>query len=149
MTKLFKKETFSSGAEKHLEGKLRMDLITPEMINALAEGLTYGCVKYTDRNWEKGIPFMSSYASTMRHLVAWLSGTDVDPESGIEHVKLAMLNLAFIVTQTERKRFDLDDRKNSKYRRQDLVDYAILESVVTEDHADVSDCITKSLNNRG
>lgn len=110
MTEIFQKKSYSSGAEKHLEGKLRVDLIPPEMITALATGLGYGCSKYSERNWEKGIPLVSSYASALRHLLSWVSGTDIDEESGIRHIILALLNIGFIVTQTERGRKDLDDR---------------------------------------
>ena len=41
---------------KHDSGKLRMDLVPPEAIKAMADVLTSGAAKYGDRNWEKGWP---------------------------------------------------------------------------------------------
>jgi hypothetical protein len=87
-------------------GKLRMDLIPPEAMEALAEVLTYGANKYDDRNWEKGIRYSRIYAATLRHLVSWARGQDYDLESNILHLKHALCNLAFLVTYEER---EMDD----------------------------------------
>lgn len=107
------KETFtthSTGAQKDKSDKLRFDLVPPEMITALGQGLTYGAKKYADRNWEKGIPYMDSYAAAMRHLLQWASGVDEDEESGLQHLEQAALNLLMIATQTRRGRDELDNR---------------------------------------
>ena len=101
---------FESGAQKEISNKPRMDLIAPEMLDALASGLTYGATKYSARNWEKGIPYMASYAAALRHLLKWAKGIDKDDESGLNHIDQAMLNLGMIATQIRRKREDLDDR---------------------------------------
>lgn len=93
-------------AVKHDQGKLRMDLITPEMITALAEVLTFGSNKYGDRNWESGIKLDRLYAACMRHLTTWRAGTDMDDESGLHHVKHALTNLAMLVTFIERGQGD-------------------------------------------
>lgn len=42
---------------KNDKDKLRIDLITPEMITALAKVLKYGASEYGERNFEKGIDF--------------------------------------------------------------------------------------------
>ena len=113
MTKKFKVETFTkkdSGALKDEAGKPMVDLVTPEMITAIAEVLTYGSKKYEPRNWEKGIPYMANYAAAMRHLLQWHAGVDIDEESGLRHIDQAVTNLAMIATQTRRERSDLDDR---------------------------------------
>lgn len=104
---------FNTGANKELDGKLRMDLITPEMMIGLAKVLDYGTKKYADRNWEKGIPFMTSVASILRHLTAFIQGIDTDEESGLLHIEQVMTNAGFIVTQMHRGRIDLDNRPNT------------------------------------
>ncbi len=106
----FKLTDMGTGAKKHLDGKCLLELVPPEMILALGDVLTYGAKKYAARNWEQGIPYMTSYASAMRHLMKWASGEDVDDESGLKHIEQAMLNLGMIVTQARRGRVDLDDR---------------------------------------
>jgi hypothetical protein len=102
--------THTSGAQKDKIDKLRLDLVPPEMILSLGTVLTYGAQKYDDRNWEKGIPYMDSYAASMRHLLQWASGVDIDDESGLQHIEQAALNLLMIATQTRRGRDDLDNR---------------------------------------
>ena len=42
-----------AGGLRANKGKLRFDLIPPEMDKAVAEVLTQGATKYGDRNWEK------------------------------------------------------------------------------------------------
>lgn len=99
-----------SGALKHQADKNRLELIPPEAIEAMGRVFTYGATKYDDRNWEKGIPLMTHYASALRHLMSWAKGIDVDPESGHHHLDHAITNLAMMVTQVDRERLDLDNR---------------------------------------
>lgn len=87
---------------KHDQGKLRMDLIPPEAERALAEVLTYGANKYEDRNWEKGIKYSRIYAALRRHLLAWVEGEEIDPESKLSHLSHAFCCLAFLVTYERR-----------------------------------------------
>jgi len=98
------------GGIKHDDGKLRMDLIPPEAINALAEVLTYGVDQYGERNWERGIQYSRIYAAVQRHLWAWWGGGDIDEESGIHHLHHALCGLAFLITYEGRGMTDFDDR---------------------------------------
>lgn len=82
------------------KGKLRMDLIPPEAIEAIAEVLTYGADKYAPESWRLVRPFYDRYyAATLRHLIAWRKGERIDPESGITHLRHALCNLVFLVTK--------------------------------------------------
>lgn len=90
------------------EGKLRLDLVAPEAIEALARVSDSGRrdkdgnLKYEDRNWEKGMDWVRQYASAMRHLLKWMKGEDVDPESGLPHVEHALWRIAALVTYASR-----------------------------------------------
>lgn len=80
--------------------KLRMDLIPPQAISAIAEVLTYGAEKYSPESWRLVEPFYDRYyAAALRHLIAWRSGEKIDPESKISHLKHALCNLVFLVTK--------------------------------------------------
>ena len=99
-----------SGAMKDLDSKPRMDLIPSEIIEGLAEVFTYGAQKYDDHNWRKGLNHGIHYSAAMRHMANYWKGIDLDEESGIHHLKHAMVNLGMIITNIENGREDLDDR---------------------------------------
>ena len=81
--------------------KLRYDLIPPIPIRGLAEVLTAGSKKYADNNWMRGMKWSRCYASLMRHLQAWYSGEDLDPETGISHLHHAAANIMFLQQYSE------------------------------------------------
>ena len=78
-------------------GKLRFDLVPPDVIEVLVRIYTMGAAKYADRNWEKGFDWMSCCASLERHLNDWKKGIDRDPESGELHMGHVMWNAAALV----------------------------------------------------
>ncbi len=98
------------------ENKLRVDLVPPEAIEAIAEVLGYGCKKYEARNWEKGIKFSRLYGSFLRHTLAWAKRDDYDKESGLHHLKHALWNLMALVTYTERGMTKFDDRPSKDWK---------------------------------
>ncbi|MHA1342401.1 MAG: dATP/dGTP diphosphohydrolase domain-containing protein [Promethearchaeota archaeon] len=81
---------------KYDDGKLRYDLIPPEVLKSLAEVLTYGSQKYGDNTWQ-GVKSERYYAALFRHLQAWRMGKENDSESKIHHLKHALCNIAFIL----------------------------------------------------
>lgn len=100
-------------------GKLRMDLIPPEMICATAAVLGFGAEKYGDRNWERGMKWSRVFGALMRHMWAWWAGKgptstnfafgDIDGETGFSHLWHAACCIAFLVAYEERKSGE-DDR---------------------------------------
>lgn len=85
-------------------GKGRFDLITPFGIQRLARWYELGAQKYSDRNWEKGIPFSRYVDSASRHLNKFIMGmTDED------HLAAAAWNILAIIHHQELGQTDLDD----------------------------------------
>lgn len=89
--------------------KARYDLIPPEIEEAIAKVLTFGAVKYGERNWELGMKWGRPYAALRRHMAAWWSGEDHDPETGMPHTWHAACCIAFIVA-FEARGIGTDDR---------------------------------------
>ena len=83
---------------KYDNGKLRLDLIPPEMHEALGEVLSFGAGKYGDRNWELGIDEDRLYAAAQRHLLAHRKGEILDHESGQPHLYHAFCNIGMMCT---------------------------------------------------
>ncbi len=104
-----------NSGDRYNEGKLRIDLITPQMEKGLARVLTEGAKKYADRNWEEGLSWMSVLASLKRHLIAFEEGEDYDKESGLLHIEHVLANAGFLTTYYQ-TRPEFDDRP-VKYKK--------------------------------
>lgn len=89
-------------AQKFDQEKIRYDLIPPEVEKALAEVLTFGAKKYSERNWEEGLDWNRVYRAAKGHLNDWWAGKFKDEESGLSHTKHALACVAFLVTYEER-----------------------------------------------
>src|ERR1035437_9927917 len=72
-----------NGSKESLGGrKLRLDLIPPQTLKAIAQVLGFGAAKYDAHNWMRGLPWMELAAGVKRHLGAFEVGEEIDPESG-------------------------------------------------------------------
>jgi len=91
------------------QDKLRYDLIPPELLEEVARVLTYGAVKYSERNWERGMAWGRPFGALMRHMWAWWKGENCDPETGYSHLAHAACCVTFLITY-ERRGIGKDDR---------------------------------------
>lgn len=106
---------FKTGATKEREGKIRLDLVPPEVSESHAEVSGLGAKKYGDRNWEKGIPYMECFRSARSHMLKWEKGEDINSDDGpFHHLQHAHWWLGAMVTFYKRGRKDLDDRPSIK-----------------------------------
>lgn len=78
------------------EGKLRYDLVHQWAHEQMVKVLTKGSEKYSERNWEKGMPWSKVLASLERHLSAIKQGEDYDKETGELHVAHVACNAHFL-----------------------------------------------------
>jgi hypothetical protein len=98
-----------AGGVKADHGKTRYELVPPEGIEAVAYILSFGAAKYGDRNWEKGMAWSRPFGACLRHLYAWWSGEDKDPDTGKSHLWHAACNVFFLLAY-ERRGIGRDDR---------------------------------------
>ena len=93
------------------EGKspLSMMVEARHAINGCCSVLEFGAKKYARGNWHKGLSHTQVCDSMLRHLSAYLSGEDNDPESGLRHVDHIMCNALFLAEGTVTHP-ELDDR---------------------------------------
>jgi len=100
--------TSSTGAEKGTK-EARYDLIPVPALDYLARLYGKGAIKYAEHNWRLGYKWSLSYAAAQRHMNAFWSGEDIDPETQVPHVINAafhMFALATFITEHP----ELDDR---------------------------------------
>lgn len=102
----------NEGGQKFDVGKLRLDLLPILPMQGTAQVLTYGAVKYKDRNWEVGIKYSRVYGAMQRHIMAWWAGEQLDPDTGLHHLHHASCCMMFLQEyEMRREKFrDFDDR---------------------------------------
>lgn len=83
--------------------KPRLDLIPLTALTYMALGLQEGARKYGSASWREveSVDLAQYVAATMRHLMAYADGEDIDPESGNPHLSHAMASLAIMVDLIE------------------------------------------------
>lgn len=82
-------------------GKPDYSLIPLASLKEAAKVLEYGATKYAVDNWRKPTNWRVSYACLMRHMAAWQSGEDLDPESGFSHLGHAACNILQLLDMLE------------------------------------------------
>lgn len=101
----------SKGSKRHNKGKPQVSQLSPEFILDLANLMTKTAEsgKYEEFNWTKGQNYRTAYDSLQRHMLAYYSGEDIDPDSGFPHLLCAGANL-MIMYHSYKNHPDLDDR---------------------------------------
>lgn len=75
-----------SGGIKNDSGKARMDLLPPDALDEVANILSFGAIKYGERNWENGFNYGRLIGAALRHIFAFMRGEDNDTETGRSHL---------------------------------------------------------------
>lgn len=116
---------FASGAVRDgdRDSKSRPDLSSPFVELRLGEWRRDGALKYSDRNWEKGMPLSGYLASAMRHLAKFRLG-----ETDEDHLAAAIWNLESLMhtqmcVEEGLLPAELDDLPNYLQHRDDLVEH--------------------------
>lgn len=126
-------------ARRYNEGKPKYQLVPPEALRLMTQVYTEGSAKYTvyekmgeringiqyrkladrtgwrqmdsgDNNWRKGQPWTESMGSVLRHIEAWRSGIDVDPDLNCHHLAHAAWGLLSLL-EFHSIHPELDDRQ--------------------------------------
>lgn len=88
-------------------GKAPLHMCPEEAFIGMAKAFEYGAKKYDRWNYKKGIHYTRINDSLMRHLLAYMSGEDIDPESGLPHTNCILANAAMLeYMRVNRKEFD-------------------------------------------
>ena len=88
-------------------------LLPYDALGGIVKVLWYGANKYSERNWELGMPYSDVYGGIMRHLTDWWNRIDTDPETGYSHLWHAGCGILFLITY-EMRGVGKDDRPQGK-----------------------------------
>lgn len=75
------------------QGKIPFDLVPPEFTAMLALVMEYGAKKYTQHNFEKGLPPDDLIRGSLSHILKLQSGEIYDADSGLYHASHAAWNM--------------------------------------------------------
>lgn len=82
---------------KHDGGKARLDLVPPEIIEAVGKVMTFGAQKYGENSYKQVDP-KRYRAALMRHICKWLKNPHgIDTDSGLPHLWHVACNVAFLL----------------------------------------------------
>lgn len=96
-------------AVKHDAGKPRYDLLSALAVEGQAKVLGFGVAKYAAHNWRKGLEWSRLIRSALGHILAFMRGEDLDPESGLPHLDHAQCCLMFL-SEYQKTGTGTDDR---------------------------------------
>ena len=99
----------TEGAVKHDNGKPELHFLSREMVEAVAEVRSFGAKKYSPNGWKAGFKYSRSISAALRHIMAFNSGEDNDPESGLSHLAHAICCLEHLIHDVK-YRPENDDR---------------------------------------
>ena len=100
------------GGKRMNAGKLRVELVPPEWLFALADVMTQGSKKYEPRNWEKGMKWSTMLGSMKRHIAKFEAGSRYDGKgfdlekgtTGCHHLAMAAWNALALLTYDLRRK---------------------------------------------
>jgi hypothetical protein len=89
---------------KHDGGKWRLDLVPPEIIEAIGAVRTYGVEKYGEEYSYRKVKPKRYRAALLRHICSWMRDPwGVDKESGLPHLWHVACNVAFLIELDKEK----------------------------------------------
>jgi hypothetical protein len=90
----------------------QLGAVDPVALLELARLAGAGAEKYSRYNYLKGFDWSLSVDALFRHLLAWLSGQDRDPETGVLHTTAVAWH-AHCLTSFQLRKLGTDDRAPS------------------------------------
>ena len=94
--------------------KLPFSTLSGPVLAEVGLGLLEGALKYGRHNYRvAGVRSSIYYDATLRHLIAWWEGEDIDPDCGLSHVTKAIASLFVLRDAQIQGTVEWDDRPPS------------------------------------
>jgi Domain of unknown function (DUF5664) len=85
-----------TGGTKFDSNKADLSMLPPAGLEGAARVLTFGAKKYAKYNFTKGFLYTRLTSAALRHIYQWLWKSDLDPESGENHLDHAICCLLML-----------------------------------------------------
>lgn len=113
-------KTSETGGRKAVK-PIQLHALPWEALQELGRVYAFGATKYDDFNYARGYKWSLSFDALQRHLWAFWSGEENDPESRLHHLGHAMWHCATLLLFVRKEKYArFDDRRVTKERRQEL-----------------------------
>ena len=90
--------------------KMPMSVVPAPVLAEVGIGMMEGALKYGRHNYRAiGVRGSVYYDATMRHLMSWWEGEDIDPDSKLSHISKAITSLVVLRDAMMRQNW-VDDR---------------------------------------
>lgn len=77
--------------------KAPMSVVPATVLAEVGLGMMEGALKYGRHNWrDAGVRTSVYYDATLRHMMRWWEGEDIDPDSGLSHITKAICSLVVL-----------------------------------------------------
>lgn len=96
-------------AVKNDDKKPQLDLLPYDSLVEITRVLEFGAKKYGVDNWKNNLAIRRLINATLRHVMEFSEGIDIDSESGMSHIAHAGCNILFILWLM--KHGDCDNRR--------------------------------------
>ena len=113
-------ENLSEKADRFNDGKPEWALVDFKSLEPMVAVLEFGAKKYSRDNWKKGLFTQKICESMLRHVFAYLSGEDNDPESGLSHIGHMQCNALFLAYMAREKK-EFDNRPETLKRKRNEI----------------------------
>jgi hypothetical protein len=90
----------ATGGQKGQKAE-QLSLLPVPALQAVARVYSFGAAKYDRHNWRRGYDWHLSYDAAQRHLMAFWSGEDTDPESGESHLAHVVFHCLTLITYAD------------------------------------------------
>jgi len=97
----------AAGGMKEEKGKTDWTLFPWKFADRTCRVMMYGADKYSRFNWEL-VPVDEYVKAALRHIISYLGGETVDPESGHSHLSHAACDILYAGQNATGKQLELD-----------------------------------------
>lgn len=105
-----REEILLTAGHKDDDGKTQWSAMSWFVLDEVAEVMTYGAIhKYDKHNWRKGMQYTRLWDAAQRHMKAWVTGEEADPETGKSHLAHAICCISML-RDLEMLELGTDDR---------------------------------------